>query len=147
MNSRLGFRTSLLRSSRMICDEINTLLLPYQLNYSLWQVMFVIHEKQSCTSIDIANYLNVSKPSITKRTLILSQLGILTQLATQDKRQKKIALSNAGLQLYQTCASVINDFEQSMIQQFDQKDVVLSTALLNTLIDQLSAKNSGNNHA
>lgn len=147
MNSRLGFRTSLLRSSRMICDEINTLLLPYQLNYSLWQVMFVIHEKQSCTSIDIANYLNVSKPSITKRTLILSQLGILTQLATQDKRQKKIALSNAGLQLYQTCASVINDFEQSMIQQFDPKDVVLSTALLNTLIDQLSAKNSGNNHA
>ncbi|WP_171406236.1 MULTISPECIES: MarR family winged helix-turn-helix transcriptional regulator [Acinetobacter] len=147
MNSRLGFRTSLLRSSRMICDEINTLLLPYQLNYSLWQVMFVIHEKQSCTSIDIANYLNVSKPSITKRTLILSQLGILTQLATQDKRQKKIALSDAGLQLYQTCASVINDFEQSMIQQFDQKDVVLSTALLNTLIDQLSAKNSGNNHA
>ncbi len=131
----------------MICDEINTLLLPYQLNYSLWQVMFVIHEKQSCTSIDIANYLNVSKPSITKRTLILSQLGILTQLATQDKRQKKIALSDAGLQLYQTCASVINDFEQSMIQQFDQKDVVLSTALLNTLIDQLSAKNSGNNHA
>lgn len=147
MNSRLGFRTSLLRSSRMICDEINTLLLPYQLNYSLWQVMFVIHEKQSCTSIDIANYLNVSKPSITKRTLILSQLGILTQLATQDKRQKKIALSDAGLQLYQTCASVINDFEQSMIQQFDQKDVVLSTALLNTLIDQLSAKKSGNNHA
>ncbi|RFS32254.1 MarR family transcriptional regulator [Acinetobacter sp. SWAC5] len=147
MNSRLGFRTSLLRSSRMICDEINTLLLPYQLNYSLWQVMFVIHEKQSCTSIDIANYLNVSKPSITKRTLILSQLGILTQLATQDKRQKKIALSDAGLQLYQTCASVINDFEQSMIQQFDPKDVVLSTALLNTLIDQLSAKNSGNNHA
>lgn len=147
MNSRLGFRTSLLRSSRMICDEINTLLLPYQLNYSLWQVMFVIHEKQSCTSIDIANYLNVSKPSITKRTLILSQLGILTQLATQDKRQKKIALSDAGLQLYQTCASVINDFEQSMIQQFDQKDVVLSTVLLNTLIDQLSAKNSGNNHA
>ncbi|RKG46916.1 MarR family transcriptional regulator [Acinetobacter sp. WCHAc060006] len=136
-----------MRSSRMICDEINTLLLPYQLNYSLWQVMFVIHEKQSCTSIDIANYLNVSKPSITKRTLILSQLGILTQLATQDKRQKKIALSDAGLQLYQTCASVINDFEQSMIQQFDQKDVVLSTALLNTLIDQLSAKNSGNNHA
>ncbi|RKG54390.1 MarR family transcriptional regulator [Acinetobacter cumulans] len=136
-----------MRSSRMICDEINTLLLPYQLNYSLWQVMFVIHEKQSCTSIDIANYLNVSKPSITKRTLILSQLGILTQLATQDKRQKKIALSDAGLQLYQTCANVINDFEQSMIQQFDQKDVVLSTALLNTLIDQLSAKNSGNNHA
>ena len=147
MNSRLDFRTSLLRSSRMICDEINTLLLPYQLNYSLWQVMFVIHEKQSCTSIDIANYLNVSKPSITKRTLILSQLGILTQLATQDKRQMKIALSDAGLQLYQTCASVINDFEQSMIQQFDPKDVVLSTALLNTLIDQLSAKNSGNNHA
>ncbi|QCO22279.1 MarR family transcriptional regulator [Acinetobacter cumulans] len=136
-----------MRSSRMICDEINTLLLPYQLNYSLWQVMFVIHEKQSCTSIDIANYLNVSKPSITKRTLILSQLGILTQLATQDKRQKKIALSDAGLQLYQTCANVINDFEQSMIQQFDQKDVVLSTALLNTLIDQLSAKKSGNNHA
>jgi DNA-binding MarR family transcriptional regulator len=147
MNSRLGFRGSLLRSSRMICDEMNTLLLPYQLNYSLWQVMYVIHEKHSCTSIDIATYLNVSKPSITKRTLILSQLGILTQLETQDKRQKKLALSDAGLQLYHTCASVIQEFEHSMIQHFDQKDIDHSTALLNGLIDQLTSKNSENNHA
>lgn len=147
MNSRLGFRSSLLRSSRMICDEINTLLLPYQLNYSLWQVMFVIHEKQSCTSIDIATYLNVSKPSITKRTLILSQLGVLTQLETQDKRQKKLTLSDSGLALYQSCAVVIDEFEDSMIQQFDREDILRSTVILNILIDKLSTKTSGNDHA
>ena len=34
-------------------DEINTILLQHQLNYSLWQVLYVIQLKQGCTSIDI----------------------------------------------------------------------------------------------
>ena len=89
MNSLLGFRSSLLRCARMMSDEVNTLLLPYQLNYSLWQVMFVIREKGCCTSIEMAEHLNVSKPSIAKRIQALSALNVLTHIETEDKRQKK----------------------------------------------------------
>ena len=67
MSPPLGFRSAMLRCARMLSDEVNTLLIPYQLNYSLWQVMYVIQEMNGCTSIEIAEILNVSKPSIAKR--------------------------------------------------------------------------------
>ncbi|MGE8560289.1 MAG: MarR family transcriptional regulator, partial [Acinetobacter sp.] len=46
MSPQLKFRASLLRCARLMSDEINTILLPYQLNYSLWQVLYVIQLKQ-----------------------------------------------------------------------------------------------------
>ena len=46
MLNPLNFRASLLRCARLMSDEINIILLPHQLNYSLWQVLYVIQLKQ-----------------------------------------------------------------------------------------------------
>lgn len=143
MNSPLGFRASLMRCARMFSDEVNTILLPYQLNYSLWQVMFVIQEKQGCTSIEIAEYLNVSKPSIAKRTRILAQLNVVSQVQTDDKRQKKLVLSAAGQKLYQQCAAEIGQFEQQLIQPFNPQEILKSTALLNEISAALETRTAG----
>ncbi|WP_374666561.1 MarR family winged helix-turn-helix transcriptional regulator [Acinetobacter sp.] len=143
MNSQLGFRASLMRCARMFSDEVNTILLPYQLNYSLWQVMFVIQEKQGCTSIEIAEYLNVSKPSIAKRTRILAQLNVVSQVQTDDKRQKKLVLSAAGQKLYQQCAAEIGQFEQQLIQPFNPQEILKSTALLNEISAALETRTAG----
>ena len=147
MNSILGFRSSLLRCARMMSDEINTLLLPYQLNYSLWQVMFVIREKNGCTSIEMAEYLNVSKPSIAKRVHALSQLHILTHVETEDKRQKKLILSETGLALFQQCAQDIDHFEQSLIAQFNPQDIQHAVHIFHSIVSALEAQHSGDQHA
>ncbi|WP_227509787.1 MarR family winged helix-turn-helix transcriptional regulator [Acinetobacter pragensis] len=146
MNSPLSFRASLMRCARKFGDEVNTLLLPYQLNYSLWQVMFVIHDKQGCTSIEIADYLNVSKPSIAKRTQILAQMNIVTQVQTDDKRQKKLVLSVAGQNLYQQCAAEIDLFEQQLIQRLDCQEVARSLNLLHQLTAALETQTAERSH-
>ncbi|RZJ20805.1 MarR family winged helix-turn-helix transcriptional regulator [Acinetobacter sp.] len=115
MPDPLKFRASLLRCARLMSDEINTLLLPHQLNYSLWQVLYVIQLKQGCTSIDIAEYLNISKPSIAKRIHVLMQLNVLEQVDTEDKRQKKLILSSNGQQLFKTCSKKLDEFEQQLL--------------------------------
>lgn len=115
MPDPLKFRASLLRCARLMSDEINTLLLPHQLNYSLWQVLYVIQLKQGCTSIDIAEYLNVSKPSIAKRIHALMQLDLLEQVDTEDKRQKKLILSCNGQQLFKICSKKLDEFEQQLL--------------------------------
>ncbi len=51
--------------------------------------MFVIREKGGCTSIEMAEYLNVSKPSIAKRVHALTAFNVLAHVETEDKRQKK----------------------------------------------------------
>jgi DNA-binding MarR family transcriptional regulator len=137
MQTPFSFRASLLRCARLMSDEINTILLPHQLNYSLWQVLYVIQFKQGCTSIDIAEYLNVSKPSVAKRIQILMQLKLLTQLETEDKRQKKLILSAHGAQLFQLCTGKIDQFEQQLLATLDQKTQAGTLDTLHTLMQHL----------
>nr|WP_174505855.1 MarR family transcriptional regulator [Acinetobacter sp. Marseille-Q1620] len=141
--SKPHFRTSILRCARLISDEINHLLEPFQLNYSLWQVLFVIHSKQNCTFLDIAEYLNVSKPSITKRIQALNQLGLLTQLETQDKRQKKLCLSEHGMQIYQICSSLIDEFEQLLISELKPDQISQSQLTTELVIQKLLLMKTG----
>ncbi|OTG79480.1 MarR family transcriptional regulator [Acinetobacter sp. ANC 5054] len=131
----------------MMSDEINTLLVPYQLNYSLWQVMFVIREKNGCTSIEMAEYLNVSKPSIAKRVHALSELQILTHVETEDKRQKKLILSESGESLFKQCAQEIDRFENSLIAQFEPHDIQHVVEMFHNIVRALEAQHSGDQHA
>ena len=137
MPDPLKIHASLLRCARLMSDEINTLLLPHQLNYSLWQVLYVIQLKQGCTSIDIAEYLNVSKPSIAKRIHVLMQLEVLDQVDTEDKRQKKLILSAKGQQLFQTCSEKLDMFEQKLISPLDQATQNSTLNTLHKLMDHL----------
>lgn len=143
MPNRLNFRASLLRCARLMSDEINTILLPHQLNYSLWQVLYVIQLKQGCTSIDIAEYLNVSKPSIAKRIHALIQLEILDQVDTEDKRQKKLILSIKGQQLFAACSEKLNLFEQRLLLPLDQAAQNSTLNTLHKLMDHLQEMKGG----
>lgn len=143
MSTQLKFRASLLRCARLMSDEINTILLPHQLNYSLWQVLYVIQLKKGCTSIDIAEYLNVSKPSIAKRIHALMQLEVLEQVDTEDKRQKKLILSQKGIQLFQICSEKMDVFEQQLLLPLDQDMQKRTLTALHTLMDHLQDLKSG----
>ncbi|WP_349929641.1 MarR family transcriptional regulator [Acinetobacter sp. A1-4-2] len=143
MPNRLNFRASLLRCARLMSDEINTILLPHQLNYSLWQVLYVIQLKQGCTSIDIAEYLNVSKPSIAKRIHALMQLEVLDQVDTEDKRQKKLILSIKGQQLFAACSEKLDLFEQRLLLPLDQAAQNSTLNTLHKLMDHLQEMKGG----
>lgn len=143
MHSPIRFRTLLLRCSRLISDECNVILLPYQLNYSLWQVLFVIQKHAEITSIDLAKYLNVSKPSIAKRVQALMQLNSLELVSTEDKRQKKLKLSEQGLILFETCSEQIDAFEQQFLINIASTDLKKSAETLSQIINQLENISSG----
>jgi DNA-binding MarR family transcriptional regulator len=143
MPNRLNFRASLLRCARLMSDEINTILLPHQLNYSLWQVLYVIQLQQGCTSIDIAEYLNVSKPSIAKRIHALIQLEVLDQVDTEDKRQKKLILSIKGQQLFAACSEKLDLFEQRLLLPLDQAAQNSTLNTLHQLMDHLQEMKGG----
>jgi DNA-binding MarR family transcriptional regulator len=130
----------------MMSDEINTLLLPYRLNYSLWQVLFVIQQRNGCTSIEIADYLNVSKPSIAKRIHSLMQLNVLQHIETEDKRKKMLILSPNGEQLFSICSEIIDQFEQNLIQHFETDLLQTSSNLLQRIIQRLEYSKSGDIH-
>lgn len=131
------FRALLLRCARLMSDKINTILLSSQLNYSLWQVLYVIQTHQQCTLMDISTYLNVSKPSISKRIQNLVELDLISQIETVDKRQKVFILSPQGMQIFDTCSQQIDLFEAELISQISAEDLQTSKNTLLHLIEQL----------
>lgn len=143
MQSPLKYRTVLLRCARLLSDEFNELLLPYQLNYSLWQVIYFVQHQQETTSIDIAKYLNVSKPSIAKRVHALIQLNVLKQSSTDDKREKKLTLTLKGQQLFKQCSEHIDHYESQLLSDFEIKDLERSFSTLSKLLTQLETNKTG----
>lgn len=137
------FRSSLLRCARIFSDEVNIRLEPLQLNYSLWQVLFVLHLKQRCKSIDLAEYLNVSKPSIAKRVKILMQMEIFEQIETEDKRQKMLQLTQHGLEVYQQCTEMINQLEQQILAPIQSLDIEQAQSTIELVIQQLQHIKTG----
>lgn len=138
------FRTLLLRCARLMSDEVNTILLSSQLNYSLWQVLYIIQSQQQCTLADISSYLNVSKPSITKRIQHLSELNLICQIETEDKRQKLFKLSKQGMQTFAICSKQIDAFEDQLLEQIASDDLESSKNTLMQLIQQLHPSSEKN---
>lgn len=143
MPTPLKFRTVLLRCARFLSEEINVILASHQLNYSLWQVVYLINERQGITSIEIAKYLQVSKPAIAKRVQRLIELDILEQADSIDKREKKLALTQHGHSIYLLCSELIDTHEQSLISAFDSEELDQSIQILSKVLSALENQKMG----
>lgn len=136
-------RTVLLRSARLMSEMINEVLEAYQLNYSLWQVIYLIHEHQCITSIDLSKILKVSKPSIAKRIQVLLQLNIIEPVKSLDKREKKIQLTAHGYSVFSDCSKMIDVAEQDLLSNFQIKDLQQTFETLEQILQKLENNKRG----
>lgn len=136
-------RTVLLRSARLMSEMINEVLETYQLNYSLWQVIYLIHEHQCITSIDLSKILKVSKPSIAKRIQVLLQLNIIEPVKSLDKREKKLQLTAHGYSVFSDCSKMIDVAEQDLLSNFQIKDLQQTFETLEQILQKLETNKRG----
>ena len=136
-------RTVLLRSARLMSEMINEVLEAYQLNYSLWQVIYLIHEHQCITSIDLSKILKVSKPSIAKRIQVILQLNIIEPVKSLDKREKKIQLTAHGYSVFSDCSKMIDVAEQDLLSNFQIKDLQQTFETLEQILQKLENNKRG----
>lgn len=136
-------RTVLLRSARLMSEMINEVLEAYQLNYSLWQVIYLIHEHQCITSIDLSKILKVSKPSIAKRIQVILQLNIIEPVKSLDKREKKLQLTAHGYSVFSDCSKMIDVAEQDLLSNFQIKDLQQTFETLEQILQKLENNKHG----
>lgn len=142
----LKFRTVLLRSARLLSDEFNEILLQHQLNYSLWQVLYLIQDQPEINANEIAKYLNVSKPSITKRVHSLMHLELIQALDGVDKRAKNLSLTKKGLLMFKTCSEQIDSYEKTLLSSFTPHALEQSFDTLNQLLNRLQHPETSRNN-
>ena len=136
-------RTVLLRSARLMSEMINEVLEAYQFNYSLCQVISLIHEHQCITSIDLSKILKVSKPSIAKRIQVLLQLNIIEPVKSLDKREKKLQLTAHGYSVFSDCSKMIDVAEQDLLTNFQINDLQQTFETLEQILQKLETNKRG----
>ncbi|WP_053362584.1 MarR family transcriptional regulator [Bacillus sp. FJAT-27251] len=117
-----GFFRRYLSLYRPLINKLNELMSPYQLSYSLWQVILYIKNYGPSTLVDISNQYNVEKPTITRRVHRLEELQIVKQIPGKDRREKIIQLTDLGEEIYQKCREKITELEQSVMEGIDKEE-------------------------
>jgi MarR family transcriptional regulator, transcriptional regulator for hemolysin len=119
-----GFFQRYLSLYRPLITKLNDLMSTYELSYSLWQVIFYIKNHGPSTLVDISNYYQVEKPTITRRVHRLEELEIVKQIPGKDRREKIIQLTESGEQIYMECRKKITDLEHSMMDGINQEEQI-----------------------
>ena len=134
------FRFALLRCARLLGDEMNAVLLEYDLNYSLWQSLVMIKLHQPCIALDLAEELQISKPAVTKRLNVLFTADWVEQIASIDKRQKMLQLSALGEDLFEVCCQRIDLLEAELLKGFDVDALKQAHGLIFGLMQHLQVR-------
>lgn len=118
----LPYRTLLIRSARLFTEKLNTALNEFDLNYSQWVVLHVIHDAKQCSLVEISKVLGISQPAVTKRVFELEQKQFIRFVTTQNRREKIVALNEAGEDIYLKGQKFLDDIEQMYCAGINTED-------------------------
>lgn len=132
-----GFFRQYLRLYRPLITSLNELLAPYNLSYSLWQVMFYLKNYGPSTLVEVSGYYNVEKPTITRRVHRLEELQLVRQIPGKDRREKIIELTETGEEIYQTCRVKITSLEKQVMKGIPNDEQSITFQTLPKIQDRL----------
>lgn len=115
---------------RPFINQLNVQLEPYQLYSSQWTVLRFLNDKGPHSFVDIANFMSIEKPSVTKLVHKLVDLGYVETVAGKDKREKLVHLSKYGEELVQEIKSQLRPFFEQALAGVPQQDIEIATQVL-----------------
>lgn len=117
-----GLFRQYIRIYRPLMKSLNELLEKYQLSYSLWQVIVYLKDEGTSTLVDISNYYQVEKPSITRRVHRLQELGLIEEVPSTNRREKIMELTTEGRRIYQICREEITALEHHISEGLSEEE-------------------------
>ena len=140
-----GFFQRYLRLYRPLITKLNELLAGYDLSYSLWQVIVYVKNNGPATLVDISTNYNVEKPTITRRVQRLEESKLVKQIASKDRREKIIQLTELGEEVYQACRKEITELENSVMEGIPREEQVAIFEILPKIQDNIMNRGEGQN--
>ncbi len=97
-------------------NQLNAILSKHQIQRAQWTVLFYLAKYESVTLVELSHYLGVEKPTTTRTVHRLQEQGYVEQIASTDKREKRMRLTRSGKSVYQDIRIVVDQFEQEILQ-------------------------------
>ena len=111
-----------LQVSRSFTKKLNEQLSQINMYHAQWTVIYYLHNSGTATLVEISNYFNVEKPTITRTVNRLEELGYVEQITGKDKRERRIQLTDLGVHRYEEGKKIVDEFEQNLMKDITEAD-------------------------
>lgn len=115
---------------RPFINQVNVLLEKYQLYSSQWALLRLLKDKGSHTFVDIANFMFIEKPSVTRLVQKLVELGYVETVAGRDKREKLVQLTANGEEIVQEIQAQLKPFFEEALAGVSKQEIEIATQVL-----------------
>ncbi|MFJ6208483.1 MarR family winged helix-turn-helix transcriptional regulator [Lysinibacillus sp. NPDC092081] len=115
---------------RPFINLVNMQLEKYQLFSSQWALLRLLMDKGPHTFVDIANFMFIEKPSVTRLVQKLVELGYVETVAGRDKREKLVQLTANGEEIVQEIKVQLKPFFEQALAGVSEKDIEIATQVL-----------------
>jgi len=133
----LSFFHHQLQFSRYFTKKLNERLSEIGLYQSQWQIVYYLKHYGASTLVEISRYLNVEKPTITRTVDRLEKNLLIEKISSQDKRERKIKLTEKGNQVYEKAIEVVDAFEKELMLGISKDELNTSLRIIKTLKERL----------
>ncbi len=105
----------LYQTTRAISQGVNQVLVESGLYSSEWSIIMTIKETGPISQIALANYLNIEPAAISKTVVKLEEKGFIERKSGNNKREKKVLLTEKALSQYTIWEKAIDNHRQSIL--------------------------------
>lgn len=102
-----------------------------------WTILFYLYENNSATLVELSNYQSVEKPTITRTIQQLEALGYVEQMTSQDKREKRMQLTELGTETYLKVRIAVDKFEEEIVQNLSGKELEEAIQIMSSIRNNL----------
>nr|WP_330220442.1 MarR family transcriptional regulator [Neobacillus mesonae] len=130
INYSRKFFHQLLMLYRPFERRLNIELGKHELHRAQWTIIYYLENFGSATLVELSNYQGVEKPTITRTISQLEKLGYVAHVPGEDKREKRMQLTDAGKQLYQTVRVTVDEYEEEILQGISEEELKTTITMM-----------------
>jgi len=123
--------------TRSFKKKLNEKLSEAGLFYTQFLVMYYINQQQPVSLVEISNYLDVEKPTITRTVKRLEEQDYIEEVPSSDKREKRLRLTEKGENSYQKGQGIVTRFESELLKGITEKDIETTLNLIHYLNEKI----------
>ena len=114
---------SIQQLARQLTKSLNTALHPFNIYSSEWTVLYVLKKKGPLTQKEIAEYLSIEAPPVTRTIKKLVEKDYCLQVKGNDKRTNHVVLTELAFLEFPKWEEAVLQANQELIQKLPHTSV------------------------
>ncbi|WP_276836497.1 MarR family winged helix-turn-helix transcriptional regulator [Megasphaera stantonii] len=122
---------------RAFTKGVNEVMKPLGLYSSEWAVLNFVANHDSFPQSDIAAALEIEGAAISKTLSKMEQKGLIARTSSQDKREKRISLTEKGRELYPLAAQAAGNHRSAVLAGLSRDDRQQMLSFIQSMLDHI----------